>query len=173
MNLDQIALHHGTDKSSRSHWYTRYYEKFFGNVREEISSVLELGVGSGASIRMWMEFFPNALIYGVDQSPVTGDFGGRVTLHQCEQTDSEALHSHFGDVKLELIIDDCSHNQDKTIESLKILYPMLQPGGWYIIEDMDRDFVEPIRWGLVNLAKEVHALIDKDGCSLIVIRKSK
>lgn len=171
MSLDELALKHDTDKSSRSHWYTRFYERMFGGIRENVESLLELGVGGGPSIRMWKDYFPNALIYGVDQNHVVGDFGGRVKLYECEQTDREALEAHFTGVQLEIIIDDCSHDQKKTVASMKILYPLLSDNGWYVIEDMDMGFIEPIKFGLEQGCREAHVFKDKCGCEIIFIRK--
>jgi trans-aconitate methyltransferase len=172
MNLDDLALKYDTDKSSKSHWYTHYYEDIFGSIRESVESMLEIGVGGGASIRMWMDYFPNALIYGVDQNKVTGAFGGRVTLFECEQTD-ETLVNIFKNEKLEIIVDDCSHDQDKTVQTLNLLFPLLQPKGWYVIEDMDRGMTKIGQW--ISEHREVeryHVFSDKgQGSHIYFIRK--
>lgn len=137
MNLDDLAIKYDTDKSSKCHWYTRQYEQFFESKRFDIESVLELGVSSGASIRMWLDYFPNALVYGLDSNDVIGDYGPRAAFFRFDQANEEHLISSFRDARLELIIDDASHDQEKTLLSLKYLFPLLQPKGWYVIEDMD------------------------------------
>ncbi len=145
MNLDALALKYGTDKSSEGHWYTHHYDTIFRGIRRSVESVLEVGVGSGCSIRMWMEYFPNAVIFGVDQNNINGDFGPRVKLHQYEQTD-DSLRDVFASLKLDVIVDDCSHEEEKTLKTLTNLFPLLEPKGWYVIEDMEMGSF-PLKFG--------------------------
>lgn len=65
--------------------------------------------------------------YGVDQ----GDRG-----HLGEIVDSE-----LGDLPLDLVIDDCSHQFGLTRSSFETLFPRLRPGGLYVIEDWNADHV--------------------------------
>jgi len=175
MDLDALALKYGTDKSSSSHLYTRFYGQIFGPIRLNIESVLEVGGGSGASIRMWADYFPNALIFSVDQNPITGDFGPRIANITCEQTEKMELWSRFEHEKLEIIIDDASHDREKTIETLEILFPLLQPKGWYVVEDMDIGWFAQnfCAWAAVHPAfKSIQMFLDKgDGACLIFMQK--
>ncbi|MGH9248669.1 MAG: class I SAM-dependent methyltransferase, partial [Acidimicrobiales bacterium] len=45
------------------------------------------------------------------------------------------LRENFGSSLLDLVIDDASHELDLTRQSFNILFPLLRPGGLYIIED--------------------------------------
>jgi len=176
MELDALALKYNTDKSSSSHWYTRFYEQVFGLVRMQVESLLEIGAGSGASLRMWADWFPNALIYSVDMNHVVGDFGPRISNVTCEQTEKLTLRSMFENEKLEIIIDDCSHNADKTIETLDIMWPLLQPKGWYVVEDMDTGWFTQhfMPWADARRGfKSIQMFMDKgDGACLIFMQKN-
>src|SRR5262249_13206725 len=66
MSLDALAIRHSADKSSKVHGYTRVYEKHFGPIRNEPVVLLEIGVGSGASLRTWRDYFNRAQLYGLD-----------------------------------------------------------------------------------------------------------
>jgi hypothetical protein len=75
MILDKLAIKYNTDKSSLDHDYIKHYSKYFLEDRELYTKVLELGIyttntgdvdKSGASLKMWSEFFPNADIFGLD-----------------------------------------------------------------------------------------------------------
>ncbi len=55
--------------SKRMHNYLIYYWMHFRDIRLEVKSVLEIGIQTDRSIRMWEEFFPNAIIYGIDIDP--------------------------------------------------------------------------------------------------------
>jgi len=64
--LDLLALKYGTDKASDFHNYTEFYDKYFNLDRGNIKNVLEIGVFRGNSLRMWKDYFFNAIIYGID-----------------------------------------------------------------------------------------------------------
>lgn len=174
MTLDQLALKYDTDKGSSSHWYTRYYSEIFGPIREQIESFLEIGIGSGASLRMWRDYFPNAFIYGIDNNPF-GEIEPRVKTFNLDQTDCDTITSNFKDKKLEIIVEDASHHQDKTLITLNCLFPFLQPRGWYVIEDMDRSSFAPQigQWFGGQLdADRLHIFPDRSkGSDIIFIRK--
>ena len=46
--------------------YTDLYAPLFDGIREDVTKVLEIGVETGRSHRLWLEYFPNATIYGFD-----------------------------------------------------------------------------------------------------------
>ena len=48
--------------------YCDIYEKYFNERRHKVTKFI-IGVKDGASLRMWKEYFPNAMIYGVDIDP--------------------------------------------------------------------------------------------------------
>ena len=127
MTLDEVALKHGTDKSSRMHHYTRFYERFLG---KDVKSLLELGVYHGDSIRMWAEWFPDAKIYGVDiNEPL--DFSPPVYIYKYDQADPKLLE--LFPEGIEVVVDDASHDLPKTFDSLNLLWPITKK--WYCIED--------------------------------------
>ena len=71
--LDAIGILHGTDKATQhpvvkpSHGYTVYYEWAFHPLRDRDIKLLEIGVGGGESIRMWLDYFSRGQIYGLDK----------------------------------------------------------------------------------------------------------
>jgi hypothetical protein len=64
MTLNDLMVKYGSDKAA--HGFCEFYESFFLPVREDVKSVLEIGVADGASIRAWLDYFPNAEIWGMD-----------------------------------------------------------------------------------------------------------
>ena len=70
---------------------TRIYEKMWPSP-EGVGAICELGVHAGASLRMWRDFFPNAMIVGVDlRCPALNDDRiGLVTGDVCQQATAEA-----------------------------------------------------------------------------------
>lgn len=140
--LDEIGLQYRTDKSSPYHNYLNTYEQYFDQYKNNHFTLLELGLGDknsanreGESLFVWRDYFPNAHIIGVDNDPAKLYNGDRVTTFVCDQTDDITISYHLGFAKPFIIIDDASHIQSKTIASFEALFPILQPGGYYIIED--------------------------------------
>lgn len=142
--LDQIAIQHGTDKSSKSHHYTKWYETYLEDKRNESLTILELGWGGhenpddgGASAKMWRDYFPNSTVVCIDieEKNVTKSHDG-VNFRQGSQADPEFIQSlvdEFGE--FDLIVDDASHISSLTIKSFELLYSHLKSGGLYVVED--------------------------------------
>lgn len=136
MTLDELAIKYGTDKSSKCHNYTPVYEQMFEPVREEPFKILEIGVATGASLRTWLEYFPNAEIHGIDISleqmnePMLNS--ERLTIHIGNQNDKEFL-DNIG-IDFDIVIDDGSHQVSDQIFTFKSLWPNTKLV--YIVEDL-------------------------------------
>jgi hypothetical protein len=133
-SLDEIGTKYRTDKASWCHGYLDVYERFFAPMRDEPITLLELGVQHGNSIRTWREYFSAAMIIGVDIEPVPAEL--RDWVYQCDQADPKLLGALEKYGLFDIIIDDCSHISVNTIASFKLLWPLVKPGGLYIIEDL-------------------------------------
>ena len=62
--LREVMRRHGSDKVT--HGFTRLYDARFGPIHDRVTSLMEVGVFMGASIRMWRDYFPNATVTGLD-----------------------------------------------------------------------------------------------------------
>jgi len=134
--LTDLARKYGTDKAGP---YTEFYERLFSGQRETIKSVLEIGIGSpeamahvpdyqpGASLRMWQDYFPNAMIVGLDIDASVLVEGSRIQSY---------LRSRdFPLGPYDVILDDANHDPLEQIRTYKEFHSLLSPGGVYIIED--------------------------------------
>lgn len=151
--LCELAFRYGSDKSPQiKHHYTPWYYEVFSGRRNTIRKVLEIGVGgeaemrwtgvpgyvTGASVHMWSDFFPKALIYGADIREDTVFHEGRIQTFQCDQSDPAQLLqllAHTG-TDIDLCIDDASHQVAHQILTAQTLMPLLQHDVLYIIEDV-------------------------------------
>ena len=132
MSLNDLSIKYNCDKGVIKHNYTFIYDFLF---KPEWTSVLEIGVDTGASIKMWVDYFPNAEIYGIDinEAPFSDK---RYTHITGDQSDSKT-YSTLQDKKFDLIIDDGSHMKKHILFSFGKLAPLLKTGGIYIVEDLD------------------------------------
>lgn len=142
--LDELGVEHGTDKSNLLHGYLDKYEKLFPNP-EYVKKVVELGLQrrsgkwkeySLPSINMWLEFFPNAHVYGFDKQKLKSN-NDRFTFFEGDQGRMKH-HLEFGDIvgnDIDFVIDDASHRFPDQVLSFLYFYPKLKNGGIYIVED--------------------------------------
>lgn len=144
--LDTIGLKYGTDKASSEHDYLRHYDDYFWLHRYDKLTLLEMGVWQGASLRMWREYFPEATIVGIDNVNRGVRIPG-VDIHKCSQENEIGLYNLQGLYGgFDIIVDDASHISSKTITAFRALWPALNPGGVYVIEDLQTSY-DPEHYG--------------------------
>ena len=151
--LCELAYRYGSDKCPQiKHPFTLFYHELFAAQRMTICKVLEIGIGdqdemrwshvpdyqTGASLKMWRDFFPNATIYGADIKPGCLFSEDRIRTYLCDQRDLASLTALIdrtgGD--LDIVIDDGTHIPQDQVSTCRTLMPLLQPGVTYIIEDV-------------------------------------
>jgi Methyltransferase domain len=152
--LDEIAHREKnpelwTDKKSATpgficHDYLRFYEREFSKWRDEPIHLLEIGVNKGASIKIWLEYFTKATIYGVDILPFKNEAGadlssGRFKFFQGDQSDEQlwnrlSCEGHW--TALDIVIDDGCHFSGPIVTAFEGLWPRVKRGGYYIVEDL-------------------------------------
>jgi hypothetical protein len=112
--------------------------------------LLELGIYDGGSIAFWFEHLRPGRYVALDKRPWSdspyfshyvesrGLSGQIKTYWETDQGDREALRrivaSEF-DGPLDIVLDDASHQYEPTKASFETLFPLLRPGGLYVIED--------------------------------------
>jgi SAM-dependent methyltransferase len=145
-NLKEISLKYDVDKLELG--FLDHYEEKFKDIRNNVTKVLEIGVETGRSHRMWLEYFPNATIYGYDifeygveefHSLQKGNPNlNRSVTFKGDQSNISHLNNFLdlygGD--FDIIIDDGGHTMKQQQVSLKYLFDSVKPGGYYIIEDL-------------------------------------
>lgn len=108
------------------------------------AAVCELGVQSGGSLDMWQALFPAGTVTGVDCDPAARwPEGTRKVV--CGQ-DDPALPGLLGG-SFDLIVDDASHDGDLTRRSFDLLWPLVSPGGFYVVEDWTVALRADPHWG--------------------------
>ena len=149
MDLHELGIKHGTDKHDRSHTfmgesYLHIYERYLAPLRGEKLNLLELGVRNGNSLRMWKDYFPSARIFGVDFNPdCKRHEEERIEILIASQDDQAQLNKLADGVGgFHIILDDASHINHLTRSSFEILFPHLQPNGYYIMEDLGMSWVD-------------------------------
>jgi hypothetical protein len=147
-DLKALATIYGSDKWN-DHWYAQHYEFHFSGLRKSELQLLEIGVGGyddpksgGASLRMWKRYFPRGQIFGLDIHDKSALNEDRIRIFQGSQDDSEFLSEVVSQIgKIKIIIDDGSHRSDHVIASFQCLFPELESGGFYVVEDTQTSYL--------------------------------
>lgn len=97
--------------------------------------VCEIGVLNGGSLATWQNLFPQGTIAGVDCKPGMHWPDGtiKIVTNQDDPALPDLLTEH--EFEWDLIVDDASHDGDLTARTLELLWPLVSPGGFYVIED--------------------------------------
>lgn len=156
-DLTEIAGRFATDKGGADgdcHLYTELYAACFEAFRLEVFSLLELGllrapssaeeadpasrkVGRIPSVDMWLEYFPNARIHGFDLADFSELHRPRFQFSRGDLSDDSDLDRLARSVSApRIIIDDASHASFHQQRAFVWLFPILEGGGFYVIEDL-------------------------------------
>ena len=149
-NLDSIGRKYNTDKASefmsnnsvyKGHDYLKYYEIFLNGFRKKKFALIELGCFRGSSLKMWKQYFPDADIIGVDLDKTLEK---ELKAADIKFIRSDATSDNLPEkisksttYDINCIIDDCSHAWGDMRRSFEMLFPVLNSGGYYIIEDLE------------------------------------
>lgn len=138
----------------RSHTYADFYSRLFWHCRDGVRNVFECGLGTnnpdlpssmgisgkpGASLRVWRDFFPNAMIYGADIDKDVLFEEDRIKTFYIDQLNPDAIKSFWQIVDtndFDFMVDDGLH----TFEAGSTLFlhsiDRLAQNGIYVIEDV-------------------------------------
>jgi|ETNmetMinimDraft_25_1059894.scaffolds.fasta_scaffold64286_2 hypothetical protein len=129
--------------------YVNEYVRLFDEIRDNKINFLEIGIFQGRSLAMWSDYFSNGKIYGIDIDttefklvyPELLEMGAFENdnlqeVIQGDTTDSTILDVLNSEVGFSVIIDDGDHTHLGQLATFKNFFPLLEPGGFYIIEDI-------------------------------------
>ena len=160
---DELAILcdlYGSNKGSifrKVHTYSKVYNELFSPIRNNVKAVLECGVGkinpvipdnlfinpsSGASLRIWRDYFINAIIIGGDINYEALFDETRIHTGFLDQTSQLVIDRFFNYFALkhtdsfDIIIDNGLKKAEAAICLLENSFKYLKKGGYYIIEDM-------------------------------------
>ncbi len=157
-NLTYLAKIYKSDKWGW-HSYTHHYAQHFKKFRYKRIKLLEIGAGGyddpragGESLRMWKRYFLFANIYSIDIYEKSFLEERRIKIFKGSQVDEVFLKDITGKTgRLDIIIDDGSHVNQHVIETFKLLFPVLNDGGIYVIEDTQTSYWETYGGDSTNL----------------------
>ncbi len=141
--LDEIFLYYGTDKSSKGHGYTKFYEKHLNNFINKPINILEIGSYSGASAASFVKYFKKSNLYCLDINISNFKYSSKnIIVYGLDISNKKMIRkflkkNNIGpDQKFfDIIIDDGSHKLSDMLKCLNTFFKFIKSNGYYIIED--------------------------------------
>ena len=127
--------------SDKNYWhrYSPFYKRHFATL-QPVSSILEFGVFHGASTRWLRQMYPDAEIVAVDILPQQPDWpvDPGITYLTLDQSDRAAVARALKSLNrnFDLVIEDGSHIPQHQATCLAEAFPLVRPGGLYVLEDL-------------------------------------
>jgi demethylmacrocin O-methyltransferase len=127
-----------TDKNSTHHYFT-IYDPLFKPFQHKLINLFEVGTNTGGSTILWDKYFthPKTKIRSIDIIDVPEsrrEYSNRVRLDIIDIND--LYPEYFSDFPVDIAIDDGSHTIDDQTAFVKLMYPLVRPGGMLIVEDV-------------------------------------
>lgn len=153
--LKELHLNKKGKVSDKWSSYLDFYDRLFSSLRFEDIKLLEIGVQNGGSLETWSLYFSNAqLLVGCDINSkcgeliyqdkkthiVVGDANGEAAYQQIRQFSAD----------FDIVIDDGSHQSRDIFLSFLNYFPLLKPGGLFIVEDAHTLFMSQYGGGIIN-----------------------
>ena len=117
--LTQSGIKWKTDKVQ--HGFTHFYNSILIEHQNNIKNILEIGSLHPESHKIWSDYFQDANVQ-VIPTKISEKKTWIAAIKQIK--------------KIDLIIDDASHNMDDQQKALSYFFKNISPGGYYIIEDL-------------------------------------
>ena len=204
-DLSILCEKHGSDKGYvsfekdtlynwKAHTYTSIYYNLFNHCKNEIKLIFECGIGStnpnyisnmtlggksGASLRVWRDYFKNSLIYGADIDNETLFEEDRIKTFYVDQLNEHSIKEMWSKINknnFDIILDDGLHSFEAGITMFLNSFDKLRKNGIYIIEDVGFEYLKKLADTLSKYNPETIVLNDNNtkhgNNNLILIRKS-
>jgi hypothetical protein len=181
----------GNDKARDEPSFVDLYGILLDPIKDSVRNVTEVGVLSSSSevgvayrlsVEMWNEFFPSALIWGVEAGYTPKILNSishypRFRKIDADSTKCEELSAFgFTNESMDVIIDGGPHGVANANDALlSCLWRTLRPGGLYFVEDQRKyaaaEAVSPGKLGLSALMRfpestsaAVRAILEENDC---------
>ena len=141
--LERLIDNSITDKNT-IHSYLPLYEKLLTSKKETAKCVLEVGIYNGGSIKLWKDFFTNAVVHGVDIIDINTVWSEiknnrDIVLHTSTNAyDSDFVTTNFlnQNIQFDFLLDDGPHTLESMKQFIRLYSQVMADDGILIIEDV-------------------------------------
>ena len=140
-----------------SHAYGEFYDEYFEKIKNKKLDVLEIGIYTGGSVRLFHDYLKNSNIYGVDIQDIW-NAGDEYPFPRLQRRFFNAYDmgnwKKLPIDKFDIIIDDGPHTYDSQLFALNNFYSMLKPNGILIVEDVPTAFLTKLLTESIHKSNE-------------------
>tara|TARA_B110000211_G_scaffold30222_1_gene30692 strand:- start:3323 stop:4666 length:1344 start_codon:yes stop_codon:yes gene_type:complete len=147
-NMSLVKLNNSETDKNTGHSYLPLYDSLLNPLKHTAKNILEIGVMTGGSIKLWYDYFPNATIYGCDIADniklTEIKNNSRIILDlSVNAYDPTIIKKKFinTNIKFDLVLDDGPHSLQSQVDCILLYTQLLTNDGILIIED-----VQDISW---------------------------
>ena len=136
-NLNSLFEHFNSDKGE---YFVNQYVQPAKKNKEKKINILELGSFYGNAAAALYFYFDKANIFSADINPDMFKYkSNRITNFYVDSSSRNSLKNDLISKKnnFDIIIEDSSHMLKDQIISLFMLFPLVNPGGYFIVEELD------------------------------------
>lgn len=122
--------------------FLRTYEILLSKYIDTDVSLVEIGVLCGGSLKLWKNYLgTKANIYGIDiHTPVLNE--SQIIEYSADQGSRDSIQQVISLIpKIDVLIDDGSHQCSHQINTFEEIYPKLSREGLYIVEDTHTSYI--------------------------------
>lgn len=154
------------NETDRGGWrgYPRVYSKYLWELKDTDFNLLEIGVHSGYGLLAWSKYFPKVKITGVELDiawtknhlKLLEEYSEfeRIKIHYFDSREKSYWNLNVYD-KFRVIIDDGSHLPQDQVDTFRTTWDLLQPGGYYFIEDISSRYYNPGKEVVFNMLEKL------------------
>lgn len=193
MSLVELADSRGTDKNS-THSYLPIYDDLFRDYKLSMKNVMEVGICTGGSIKLWNDYFTNANVVGIDicdkeslimncyqfQYNILNNDKNKLYISTDAYNMNTVSHIISNHEKFDMILDDGSHKLEHMIFFIKNYSKLLTDTGILIVEDIqDEKWIDILKESVPDELKSYVDIYDLRHVKgryddiLLVINKNK
>ena len=124
----------------KAHGYSKFYENFFLEFKDKKINILEIGSFYGNASAAMFFYFKNANIFGADINPDMFNYTSkRIKSFFVNSGSVSSIQENIlsKKIKYTIIVEDASHMLKDQIISLFYLFPILESGGYFVVEELD------------------------------------
>ncbi|HKK22479.1 MAG TPA: glycosyltransferase, partial [Pseudohaliea sp.] len=167
-SLDALFREQAGKQTDKWSSYPAVYEQVFSRHRDRAVRLLEIGVQNGGSLEVWARYFERAVrLVGCDIDPACRQLryeDPRIAVVVGDAvTDAGQQQITAHSTRFDIVIDDGSHFSSDIIRAFCRYFPLLEPGGVYVVEDLHCSYWMEFEGGLRHPASAIaffKALVD-------------
>ena len=140
--------------------YFDIYDKHFSKFRNKPVKILEIGIYSGGSLKMWQNYFgTECTVIGIDIEESCKVYQDeKIKIFIGDQSDREFWKNLFIEIgEVDIILDDGGHLPNQQKITLEETLSNLTPGGIYLCEDITGSF-NPFHSFIFGLQRKFHSI---------------